>query len=132
MLQELLINDYTCQSGQIITTNLSYELVGRPLHSAPIILINHALTGNSNVGGTNGWWKTLLGPEKTIDTNHFTVLCFNIPGNGYDGKIFNNSEQFCINDIAALFLLGLKKLKIQQLFAIIGGSIGGAIAWEMT
>jgi homoserine O-acetyltransferase len=28
--------------------------------------------------------------------------------------------------------LGLKKLKIQQLFAIIGGSIGGAIAWEMT
>lgn len=110
---------------------LSYELYGRPLHSAPVILINHALTGNSTVAGEKGWWKTLVGDGKTIGTENFTVLCFNIPGNGYDGFLIENHQDFTTADVAKIFLQGLEILKIKHLFALVGGSIGDAIGWEM-
>jgi homoserine O-acetyltransferase len=37
-------------------------------------LVNHALTGNSQVVGDNGWWNDLIGVNKTIDTTKYTVL----------------------------------------------------------
>lgn len=131
MLQQLQINDLL---GQPLAhpIYLHYEVVGQPLYTAPIVLINHALTGNSNVAGTNGWWKTLVGPEKTIDTQKYTILSFNIPGNGYNSPILHESQQpKSIQEVASIFLSGLQKLNIEKLHAIIGGSIGGAIAWEM-
>ena len=36
-----------------------------------------------------------------------------------------------LRDIARLQLILLKKLKIERLFAAIGGSVGGALAWEL-
>jgi homoserine O-acetyltransferase len=36
-----------------------------------------------------------------------------------------------LRDIANIFLIGLEKLKIKKLFAIIGGSIGGGLVWEI-
>ena len=110
---------------------LSYEVFGKALYSAPIILVNHALTGNSNVAGENGWWIDLVGEKRVIDTNQYTILSFNIPGNGYDGFVIENYKDFEARDIANIFLLGLKALKIEKLFALIGGSLGGGIAWEM-
>jgi homoserine O-acetyltransferase len=53
-----------------------------PLHT--IVLVNHALTGNSQVVGDTGWWNDLIGVNKTIDTTKYTVLAFNVPGNGFD------------------------------------------------
>jgi len=111
--------------------NLSYQLFGRELHTASIVLVNHALTGNSDVAGKNGWWCDLVGKNKIIDTEQYTILSFNIPGNGYDGFVIDNYKDFVARDIAKLFLLGLKELQINEIFAIIGGSLGGGIAWEM-
>ncbi|MCT2408045.1 alpha/beta fold hydrolase [Chryseobacterium antibioticum] len=110
---------------------LSYQIFGKDLFTAPIILVNHALTGNSNVSGEKGWWKQLIGENKTIDTNTYTVLCFNIPGNGYDHFLIDEYEDFTPSDIAEIFLKGLEALHIKNLYAIIGGSLGGGIAWEM-
>ncbi|MFV0541755.1 MAG: bifunctional aspartate kinase/homoserine dehydrogenase I, partial [Aestuariibaculum sp.] len=110
---------------------LSYQVFGRTLGTAPVVLINHALTGNSNVAGNEGWWKDLVGTDKVVDTDIYTVLAFNIPGNGYDGFVIENYKDFVARDVAYLFLLGLKTLKIEKLFALIGGSLGGGIAWEM-
>ncbi len=110
---------------------LSYEVFGKELGTAPVILINHALTGNSDVAGKNGWWKDLVGKDKVINTDEYTILSFNIPGNGYDGFIIDEYKTFIARDIARLFLLGIKELKINKLFALIGGSLGGGIAWEM-
>lgn len=111
--------------------SLSYQLFGQDLFSAPIILINHALTGNSNVAGEKGWWKQLIGEDQVIDTNKYTVLCFNIPGNGYDDFLIDNWSDFTPSDIANIFLKGLGILHIKNLYAIIGGSLGGGIGWEM-
>ena len=130
-LQHITLKNKKLVSGKILDINLSYQIFGPDLHSAPIILVNHALTGNSNVTGENGWWNSLIGENKIIDTNKYAVVCFNIPGNGFDGALIDDYQDFKTKDIANIFLEGLQFLNISKLFAIIGGSLGGAIGWEM-
>jgi|TARA_B100001093_G_scaffold133794_1_gene126471 homoserine O-acetyltransferase len=130
-LFKLNIKDYISENEKNFDIELSYELFGQPLGQAPIVLVNHALTGNSSVTGKNGWWNSLIGQNKLIDTNDFTVLAFNFPGNGYDGFFIKNYKDLILRDIANIFLIGLEKLKIKKLFAIIGGSIGGGLVWEI-
>lgn len=130
-LQHLQIQDFKTQSGKIFNLPLSYQIFGKPLHTAPLVVVNHALTGNSNVAGEKGWWKTLIGQGKPIDTEKFTILCFNIPGNGYDDFLIDDFENFTAYDVAKIFLLGLNQLKINQINVLIGGSLGGSVAWEM-
>jgi homoserine O-acetyltransferase/O-succinyltransferase len=128
----ITINNFTTESGAFYASlNLSFEVFGIALNTAPIVLVNHALTGNSQVIGENGWWNSLIGESKTIDTQKYTILAFNVPGNGYDDTLIEKYTDFNARDIAKLFLEGIKVLKIQQLYAIIGGSVGGGIAWEM-
>ena len=130
-LNFITLYQFKLHSGKILDINLSYQIFGPELFSAPVILVNHALTGNSNVSGEKGWWRDLIGREKIIDTDRFTVLCFNIPGNGYDGNIIENYQDFITSDVARIFLEGLNYLKIEKLHTIIGGSLGGGIGWEM-
>ncbi len=113
---------------------LFYQTFGKPLGTAPVVLVNHALTGNSQVTGEKGWWKELIGDQKTIDTQKYTVIAFNIPGNGFDenpNNLITNYHDFTIRDFARIFWEGLHFLKVENLFAVIGGSLGGALAWEM-
>lgn len=122
---------YQTDSQKEYLISLSYQLFGKDLFSAPIILVNHALTGNSNVSGEKGWWKQLIGEDQVIDTNKYTVLCFNISGNGYDDFFVDDYADFTPSDIANIFLKGLEILNIKNVYAIIGGSLGGGIGWEM-
>ncbi len=131
-LSHIIISDFITESKAANPEiKLSYQVFGKPIGTAPIVLVNHALTGNSDVAGKNGWWSDLIGNNKVIDTKLYSVLAFNIPGNGYDGFVIENYKDFVARDIAKLFLIGLEKLKIEKLFAVIGGSLGGGIAWEM-
>ena len=126
------IQNFTTENGALYRTlPLSFTFFGLPLHSAPVVLVNHALTGNSQVTGENGWWNDLIGEGKTIDTKKYTILSFNVPGNGIDSFVIENYQDFTTRDIARIFLKGIETLKIKQLYAIIGGSVGGGIAWEM-
>ena len=128
----ITIQNFTTESGAFYASfNLSYQLFGQALHTAPIVLVNHALTGNSQVVGSQGWWNVLIGEERTIDTNKYTILAFNVPGNGYDGILIENYWDFTTRDVARLFIEGIKTLQIEQLYSIIGGSVGGGIAWEI-
>jgi len=128
----ITFQNFTTESGAIYATlNLSFQVFGPELNSSPIILVNHALTGNSQVIGASGWWNNLIGENKTIDTQKYTILAFNVPGNGYDDTLIQNYLDFNARDVARLFLEGIRILKIEQLYAIIGGSVGGGIAWEM-
>ena len=87
MLNRLQIEPFKTHNSSIYQTiPLSYETFGCPLGSAPIVLVNHALTGNSSVVGEHGWWKDLVGDDKCIDTLQYSIVAFNIPGNGYDGN----------------------------------------------
>ncbi len=131
-LKTISIANVKLQSGCVLNINLSYQVFGRPLHQAPVILVNHALTGNSHVAGERGWWQSLIGFDKTICLHQYTVIAFNIPGNGYyEGNLIDDYKAFSTHDVANIFWQGLDFLKINHLFAAIGGSLGGAIAWEM-
>ncbi|MBP4142842.1 bifunctional aspartate kinase/homoserine dehydrogenase I [Flavobacterium sp. P4023] len=126
------LQDFTTHNGAFYATlNLSYQIFGADLHSAPIILINHALTGNSQVIGEAGWWNEIVGVDKTIDTRKYTIIAFDVPGNGFNSATIDNYKDFIARDIAKIFLEGLRVLKVDQLFALIGGSIGGGIGWEI-
>lgn len=134
MLQEICIKDFENNAGTVQDIHLSFQQFGKAAAEAPVVLINHALTGNSQITGNFGWWSKIVGPEKVIDTRHFSILAFNIPGNGYNGKkehLIDNYKEFTLRDIARIQALALEKLEIEKLFAIIGGSIGGALAWEL-
>lgn len=133
-LNFITLKNVSTESGYFYPEfSLSYQLFGKTLGSAPVVMVNHALTGNSNVAGDTGWWNSLIGLGKVIDTNTYTVIAFNIPGNGFDGieeNRISNYEDFTARDMARFFGMGLEELGIDSVFAAIGGSLGGGIAWE--
>ena len=130
-LKKLNIVNYISENETTFNIELTYEIFGKPIGEAPIVLVNHALTGNSRITGLGGWWSSIIGNDKLIDTADFTVIAFNFPGNGYDGFLIRNYEDLILRDVAKIFIIGLKKLNIKKLFAVIGGSIGGGLVWEM-
>src|SRR5215468_6595622 len=50
------------------------------------VLICHALTGDQHVASVHpvtkkpGWWETMIGPGKPIDTERYFVICPNVVG----------------------------------------------------
>ncbi|WP_296314096.1 alpha/beta fold hydrolase [Winogradskyella sp. UBA3174] len=133
-LQYIDFDHFELCSGRQINLRLSYQVFGKSIYDNPVVLVNHALTGNSEVTGENGWWNTIVGENKVIDTNEYTVLAFNCPGNGFKelGETFSEYyKEFTARDIARLFSEGLNRLNIQHLHAVIGASVGGGITWEL-
>ena len=51
-----------------------------------LVVVCHALTGDQHVAnlhpvtGKAGWWETMVGPGKPIDTDRYFVLCANVIG----------------------------------------------------
>lgn len=134
MLQEIILPHFKNSGGSLQKIHVFYRFFGREPGTAPVVLVNHALTGNADVTGKNGWWKELIGPEKCIDTEKFTILAINLPGNGAGGKkehLLDNYTEFTLDDIARIFAQVLEELKIDKLYGAIGGSIGGAVAWHL-
>lgn len=131
-IQTISISNFRTHTGAVYPSiDLHYQQFGCELGTAPVVLVNHSLTGDAQLTGSGGWWNEIIGPAQTIDTQRYTVIGFNIPGNGVLNQTFSTPEDFHTGDIASLFLQGLKVLKIEKLHALIGGSIGGGIAWEM-
>ena len=107
------------------------------------ILVFHALSGDQFVSGTNpitnksGWWSYAVGPDKAIDTNKFFVICVNVIGGcmgsyGPDSidpttskTLGTNFPVITINDMVNAQYNLLEFFKIDQLFCITGGSMGG-------
>jgi homoserine O-acetyltransferase/O-succinyltransferase len=107
------------------------------------ILICHALTGDQHVAnvhpitGKPGWWVTMVGPGRPIDTDRFFVICSNVIGgclgstgpaslNPETGKPYGlNFPVITIGDMVDAQVRLIDQLGIGQLFAVIGGSMGG-------
>ena len=107
------------------------------------ILVCHALTGDQHVAndhpitGKPGWWETMVGPGRPIDTNRFFVICPNIIGGcmGSTGPASHNPSTgkpyglsfpvITIGDMVDAQVRLIDRLGIDQLFCVIGGSMGG-------
>ncbi|MEM6490666.1 MAG: homoserine O-acetyltransferase [Pseudomonadota bacterium] len=112
------------------------------------ILICHALTGDQHVAnphpltGKPGWWSAVVGPGKPIDTDRFFVICANVLGGcmGSTGpkEIDPASNQawgvnfpvITIGDMVRAQSALIDALGIDQLFCVLGGSMGGMQALE--
>ena len=58
-IQKIVFQNVSLQNGVVqAKVILSYQLFGQPVGSAPLVVVNHALTGNSQVLGENGWWQS--------------------------------------------------------------------------
>ena len=123
---------------------LAYETYGKLNDRKDnAILIFHALTGDQFASGTNpitnkeGWWNYALGPGKAIDTNKFFVICANVIGGcmgSYGPSTINEITSkplgtdfpvITINDMVNAQYNLLDFFKIETLFAVAGGSMGG-------
>ncbi len=123
--------NFKLSSGENVSLSLSYQTFGLQLGKGPLVVVNHSLTGDSNISGDNGWWSELIGSKKMINTDKFCVMCINIPGNIQEKRGFNYGNKWILSDVAKLFIQLLKNLGVRKVHSLIGGSIGGGLVWEM-
>ena len=114
------------------------------------ILICHALTGDQYVSETNpitkkdGWWSRMVGVNKPIDTNKYYVICSNVIG-GCAGTTGPKEINFQTNapygrefpavtvrDMVKIQNHLIETLSIENLFAVVGGSMGAMQALQWT
>jgi homoserine O-acetyltransferase len=107
------------------------------------VLVCHALTGDQHVAnvhpvtGKPGWWETMIGPGKPVDTARYFVICSNILGGcmGSTGPASVNPATnrpygldfpvITIGDMVDAQVRLIDHLGIEKLFCVIGGSMGG-------
>jgi len=121
--------------GLEIETNvglsLNYKTYGRRKGDGETVLILHALTGNSNVAGENGWWKEVVGFDKTIDLSKYHVVAIDIPGNGAKGQTVNDIERYDSYLIGWLIADTLQNDGYFNIDLAFGVSLGGGLLWEI-
>jgi homoserine O-acetyltransferase len=129
---------------------LSYETYGRlNADKSNAILVCHALTGDQYAAGAHpvtgrpGWWSTLIGPGRPVDTDRYFVICSNVIGgcmgssgppeaDPATGRVWGLTfPLITIGDMVRAQALLIDHLGIGRLFAVMGGSMGGmqALAW---
>jgi homoserine O-acetyltransferase len=142
------------RSGAVLPRyELVYETYGKlNADKSNAILICHALSGHHHVAGyyaedpkNVGWWDTMIGPDKPIDTNKFFVIGVNNLGgcHGSTGPSTINPETghaygasfpvITVEDWVESQARLADLLGIQQFAAVIGGSLGGmqAMQWSL-
>ncbi|OYQ35290.1 homoserine O-acetyltransferase [Niveispirillum lacus] len=116
------------------------------------VLVCHALTGDQYVAeqhpvtGKPGWWDLMVGPGRPVDTDRFFVICSNVIGGcmGSEGPKETdaatgtpwalNFPVITIADMVRAQKMLIDHLGIDQLFCVIGGSMGGmqVLQWAVS
>jgi homoserine O-acetyltransferase len=116
------------------------------------VLICHALNASHHVAGSyagqpdsEGWWDTMIGPGKPVDTDRFFVIgvnnlgsCFGSTGpmhvNPDTGQVYGaDFPVVTVEDWVNAQARLLDGLGIERLAAVMGGSLGGmqALSWTL-
>jgi homoserine O-acetyltransferase/O-succinyltransferase len=107
------------------------------------VLVCHALTGDQHVANLHpvtqkpGWWETMVGPGRPMDTRRYFVICPNVLGAcmGSTGPASTSPTTdmpwgldfpvITIRDMVRAQAMLLDHLGIESLFSMAGGSMGG-------
>ena len=144
------------QSGTSIRAyDLAFETYGSlNADKSNAVLICHALNASHHVAGvyagqdkSEGWWDSMIGPGKPVDTNRFFVIgvnnlgsCFGSTGpmhinpDSSDGQVYGaDFPVVTVEDWVEAQARLLDQLDITTLAAVMGGSLGGmqALAWTL-
>ncbi|WP_375576773.1 homoserine O-succinyltransferase MetX [Paracidovorax oryzae] len=137
------IRDYT----------LAYETYGTlNADRSNAVLVCHALNASHHVAGvyegqprSEGWWDNMIGPGKPVDTDRFFVIGINNLGScfGSTGPMHTHPDTgevygadfpvVTVEDWVNAQERLLDRLGVQQLAAVLGGSLGGmqALSWAL-
>ena len=116
------------------------------------ILVCHALTGDAHAAGWHkgarkpGWWEMVIGPGKVLDSEKYFIICSNVLGGckGTTGPSSINPETnkeygldfpvITIKDMVDVQKILVDSFGINQLYAVVGGSMGGmqVLQWIVT
>ncbi|MCK5110556.1 MAG: homoserine O-acetyltransferase [Arcobacteraceae bacterium] len=134
-----------CESGRILQPfEVVYETYGKLNEDkSNVIVITHALSGSHHAAGfyegerKPGWWDNFIGDGKAVDTTKYFVICMNNIGSCFGSTsplsshpLTNTPYRFrfpvlTISDIVKAQIRVLKSLDINNVKAVIGGSMGG-------
>jgi homoserine O-acetyltransferase len=139
--------------GHLRNYHLSYETYGAlNADRSNAVLICHALNASHHVAGryadqpkSEGWWDNMIGPGKPVDTDRFFVIGVNNLGScfGSTGPMHTNPDTgrvygadfpvVTVEDWVETQARLLDALGIEQLAAVMGGSLGGmqALSWSL-
>ncbi|WP_407453171.1 homoserine O-acetyltransferase [Methanobrevibacter sp.] len=123
---------------------VAYETYGElNKEKSNAILICHALTGDAHAAGWHkgdkkpGWWEIIIGPGKALDSEKYFIICSNVLGGckGTTGPSSINPKTkkeygldfpvITISDMVKVQKKLIEYFEIDQLYAVIGGSMGG-------
>ena len=148
-------NELVLANGQKLgPITLAYETYGE-LNAAKdnAIFVCHALSGDAHVAGYHtpedkdpGWWDVMIGPGRAFDTDKYFVICSNIIGGckGSTGPSSVNPKTgrpyalsfpvITVEDMVHAQRALVDHFGIEQLFAVVGGSMGGmqALQWAVS
>ena len=142
------------QSGASLRAyDLSFETYGAlNADKSNAVLVCHALNASHHVAGiyagrdkSEGWWDTLIGPGKPLDTDKFFVIgvnnlgsCFGSTGpmhvNPDTGRVYGaDFPVVTVEDWVNAQARLMDALGIEVLAAVMGGSLGGmqALSWAL-
>lgn len=149
-----LDEELNLESGKTLENiTLAYETYGKlNKDKSNAILVCHALTGDAHVAGWHegdakpGWWDIIIGPGKALDTEKYFIICSNVLGGckGSTGPSSINPETgreygldfpiITIKDMVHAQKKLVDHLQINQLLAVVGGSMGGmqVLQWSIS
>ena len=138
-------------SARLAPVEIAYETYGAlDAERSNAILVCHALTGDQHLANTHpvtgkgGWWDTMVGPGRPIDTERYFVICTNVIGAcmGSSGPASTNPATgepwgldfpvITIRDMVRAQAMLIDHLGIDTLFAVAGGSMGGMQVLQWT
>ena len=131
---------------------VAYETYGTlDADRANAVFVCHALTGDAHAAGHHGdparagWWDSIIGPGRPLDTDRFFVVCANLLG-GCQGTTGPSSIDpstgrpyglrfplMTVPDLVRVHRALVAHLGITRLLAAIGGSLGGmqVLQWAL-
>ena len=141
----IAVGDLTLESGAVIPdVEIAVQRWGEPSPNLDnIVLVEHALTGDSHVSGPPddihklpGWWNGMVGPGRPLDTDEWCIVATNVLGGckgttgpssvAPDGKPWGSRfPEISIRDQVTAERALADALGIERLAAVVGGSMGG-------
>jgi homoserine O-acetyltransferase len=143
--------------GSVAPVTVEYETYGQLTPAKDnVVVVCHGFSADAHAAGWHraaeggkhwrgkapGWWDSMIGPGKPIDTNRFFVICSNCIGSCYGttgpasvnpatGKPYAlDFPLVTVSDFVRLQAKLLDALGIERVFMVVGGSLGGQQALE--
>lgn len=128
------------ESGEILPElNIAYHTFGEYVPGkSKVVWVCHALTANSDV---SDWWAGLFGKDQYFDNSEYFVVCANCIGSCYGTtgplsyapgakRYFLDFPLITTRDMARAHALLLETLQLEDIYLLIGSSLGGQQAQE--